>query len=164
MADLSILFRGPGEGRLIHGPETILGPPTGPGTIVKVSEAETRTAYSITEGLAYPPGSPGPTPHIHEGAEEAWYVLEGSFQFNVGDREFIAEAGSYVLAPRGTRHTFKNAGDGPARCLVIFSPGRDILWQTMTEMRARAGEAPLDLRELNELRARYGEPPLPALQ
>jgi oxalate decarboxylase/phosphoglucose isomerase-like protein (cupin superfamily) len=31
-------------------------------------------------------------------------------------------AGSFVLIPRGTVHTFWNAGSTPAKLLVIFSP------------------------------------------
>jgi hypothetical protein len=34
-----------------------------------------------------------------------------------------APAGSMCLAPRGTRHTFSNPDDTPARVLGLWSPG-----------------------------------------
>jgi len=41
------------------------------------------------------------------------------------DGEVICgRAGSFFLVPRGTAHTFQVVGDGPARWVGIFSPGR----------------------------------------
>jgi uncharacterized RmlC-like cupin family protein len=39
------------------------------------------------------------------------------------DERFRAEAGSVVVIPRDVPHQFRNAGDVPARALMIFRPG-----------------------------------------
>jgi mannose-6-phosphate isomerase-like protein (cupin superfamily) len=60
--------------------------------------------------------------HVHHGDDEAWYVLEGELGFRLGDEELVVGAGSAVLAPRGTPHTFWNAGDVEARYLLVMTP------------------------------------------
>jgi mannose-6-phosphate isomerase-like protein (cupin superfamily) len=60
--------------------------------------------------------------HVHHADDEAWYVLEGELGFRLGDEEVVVEAGSAVMAPRGTPHTFWNAGDVEARYLLVMAP------------------------------------------
>ena len=59
--------------------------------------------------------------HVHHVDDEAWYVLEGTLGFRLGEEEVVAEAGSAVMAPRGTPHTFWNAGDAEARYLLVMT-------------------------------------------
>jgi mannose-6-phosphate isomerase-like protein (cupin superfamily) len=61
--------------------------------------------------------------HVHHSDDEAWYVLEGTMGFRVGDRTVEASAGSAVFVPRGVPHTFSNARSEPARYLLIMSAG-----------------------------------------
>lgn len=61
--------------------------------------------------------------HVHHSDDEAWYVLEGALGFRLGDRTVHAPAGTAVLAPRGTPHSFWNAGgDAPASYLLVMTP------------------------------------------
>ena len=48
--------------------------------------------------------------HVHHSDDEAWYVLDGELGFRLGAEVVIAAAGSAVVAPRGTPHTYWNAG------------------------------------------------------
>jgi uncharacterized cupin superfamily protein len=59
--------------------------------------------------------------HIHHDDDEAWYVLEGTLGFRVGDDLVEAPAGSAVLVPRGVAHSYWNA-DGPARYVLVMTP------------------------------------------
>ena len=59
---------------------------------------------------------------MHHRDDEAWYVLEGTLRFRLGDREVEAYAGSAVFGPRGVSHTFWNPGPGPTRYLIIMTP------------------------------------------
>jgi mannose-6-phosphate isomerase-like protein (cupin superfamily) len=127
----------------------------GPGFIVKAGDAETLGAYSVFESTLSA-DTPGPLPHVHM-AEEAWYVIEGTMKFSIGEEEFIAGAGSFVLAPRGTLHSFSNIGGGTAKHLTIFSPPRDALWTAVSEMREAARDASLDIERLIALYDKYGE-------
>jgi len=64
----------------------------------------------------------GPGPAItHSKESESWYVLEGSYEFHVGDKTFEGGPGTFVSVDAGQPHGFINKTDG--RLLVIFSPG-----------------------------------------
>ena len=74
--------------------------------------------------LTVPPGFAGPPPHIHHDFDEAIYVLTGALTMVTGHNDpRPAPAGTLILAPRGTRHTFANPGDAPAHVLGVWSPG-----------------------------------------
>ena len=51
-----------------------------------------------------------------------FYVLEGELNIRVGERTVTATAGAFVLVPRGTVHTFANAGTASAKLLILISP------------------------------------------
>jgi quercetin dioxygenase-like cupin family protein len=104
---------GPGEG------ETIEGPAGGPLTF-KARGEQTGGALTAVENVIAP--GDGPPLHTHANEDEAWYVLEGTLRFRLGDDDATAPAGSFVFVPRGTPHCFQNAGDQPARILVLFTP------------------------------------------
>ena len=61
-------------------------------------------------------------PHIHREMEESFFVLDGEFTFAVGEQEIAAGVGSYILAPRGTRHEI-TAGPEGGRLLTLMVPG-----------------------------------------
>ncbi len=80
-------------------------------------------AIAVTE-TRYEPGERGPDAHIHRGQTDAFYVLEGSLDFDLGpERETIRlSAGSFVAAPPGLVHTFRNDESGRARFLNFHAP------------------------------------------
>jgi hypothetical protein len=59
--------------------------------------------------------------HLHHRDDEAWYVLQGTLCVRVGEEIVEARAGSAVLAPRGTPHTYWNPGPGAARYLLVMT-------------------------------------------
>ncbi|RAP73868.1 cupin domain-containing protein [Paenibacillus montanisoli] len=59
--------------------------------------------------------------HRHLEDDEAWYVLEGTLAFQIGDDIIEAGSGSAVIAPRGVKHTFWNPKQPPARYLIIMT-------------------------------------------
>ena len=69
-----------------------------------------------------PPRDPGPPPHTHRREDEHFYILDGKLAFVIGNETREAAAGSFVVAPRGIRHTFRNAADSVARFLVMVTP------------------------------------------
>ena len=82
---------------------------------------ETGGEYSLYETTA--PPQLGAPPHIHHRETEAFYVLEGEFEFLKGERTVRARVGEFVRVPRGVVHGFTNVGDEPARLLGIVTPG-----------------------------------------
>ena len=64
----------------------------------------------------------GPPLHVHPTFDELFYVLEGELTFQVGDELRTAAAGEWLMASRGTPHTFANHGDQTARTLIAVTP------------------------------------------
>jgi uncharacterized cupin superfamily protein len=59
--------------------------------------------------------------HTHRSDDEAWYVLEGTLDFRLGEDTVEAQPGGAVVAPRGTPHTYWNPSPEPARYLLIMT-------------------------------------------
>lgn len=72
--------------------------------------------------LRFGPDFEGVDPHVHDDHVDSFYVLEGEAEFTVGDELFHAGSGSWVAAPAGTRHGFRNAGEGELRLLNVHAP------------------------------------------
>jgi mannose-6-phosphate isomerase-like protein (cupin superfamily) len=60
--------------------------------------------------------------HVHHADDEAWYVLEGTLGFRVGDEVVEAGPGECVFVARGTPHSFWNARPEPARYVLVMAP------------------------------------------
>ena len=61
-------------------------------------------------------------PHIHHREDETFWVLEGEFEFLVGEETMRAPAGSFVHAPKDIAHTYKNVGTTPGRYVATIRP------------------------------------------
>jgi mannose-6-phosphate isomerase-like protein (cupin superfamily) len=59
--------------------------------------------------------------HIHQVADETWYVLDGELTIFVADERIEAGAGDFVLGPKGVPHTFVVTSER-AEFLVAFAP------------------------------------------
>ena len=103
----------------------------------KIPSHKTGGAYALFEATATP--GAGPPPHVHHREDEAFYVLEGEYEFLVGGETFSAEEGSLLYAPKGTLHAHKNVGEGVGRILLTQTPGG--LYELFFE---KAGRRPTD--------------------
>jgi mannose-6-phosphate isomerase-like protein (cupin superfamily) len=101
------------------GGETIQGPAGGPLTF-KLRSGQSNGSLTAFENVIAP--GDGPPLHLHEREDESWYVLEGRLRFRLAETLADAPAGTFVFVPRGTPHCFQNAGEEPARILVLFTP------------------------------------------
>ena len=121
-----------------------------PGNEITIVHREADAAYSLVEWVAAP-GVPGTPLHIHKVTDEGFYVLEGTFGFQVGDRIVEAAAGAFVFAPKGIEHAFWNKGLTPARMLITMSPpGFERYFEELAEVLAAVGddaEATMDIRK-----------------
>jgi quercetin dioxygenase-like cupin family protein len=89
-------------------------------SVVKIRGEQTSGAFSIQE-MVLPPGFFAP-PHRHERMSEVSYVLEGELGALVGEEEFQAGVGSFVVRPKGVIHALWDArGDG-VKLLDIYTP------------------------------------------
>ncbi|MFE3824900.1 cupin domain-containing protein [Streptomyces sp. NPDC059092] len=82
---------------------------------------DTGGLYSFYQ-ITTQPGS-GPPLHVHEAADEAFFVSKGVYEFEVGGVTETLTAGTVIYGPRGVPHRFLNVGDEPGQLLVIATPG-----------------------------------------
>ena len=62
----------------------------------------------------------GPNLHVHD-AEEAHVLLEGTAEYQVGDKTFTVKGPYVVKVPAGVPHTFRNAGTEPFKLVAVFA-------------------------------------------
>jgi mannose-6-phosphate isomerase-like protein (cupin superfamily) len=87
----------------------------------KIPSHRTGGAYAHFE-VATRPGA-GPPAHIHHREDEAFYVLEGEFEFLAGEETLRVGAGFLLYLPKGTLHAHRAIGEGVGRMLVTQTPG-----------------------------------------
>ncbi len=85
--------------------------------------------------------------HLHRNDDEAWYVLEGVLRVKVGDHDVELRAGSGVLVPRCTPHTYWNPGPDRVRYLLIMTAN---IYQLIQDIHAMKERAPAALRAVFE--------------
>jgi quercetin dioxygenase-like cupin family protein len=139
----------PGAGEVIH-----LG---GLGVIGKIAAEDTGGSFAVVEH-PLEVGTLAAPMHTHSQEDEYSYVLEGMVGVRLGDDEYVAGPGSYIVKPRGVPHTFWNAGDMPARLIEIISPaGFERFFVEMGALMASwEPGAEQDFGALMALGARYG--------
>ena len=107
------VVQGPGDGDHVWGMRAC--------TTVKLPvDAAEDGRLSAMELLA--PQDFGPPLHVHHEEDEIVQVLEGTLRLVCGDTDVIAGPGSFAYLPRGVPHTFW-VTEGPARALILFTPG-----------------------------------------
>jgi mannose-6-phosphate isomerase-like protein (cupin superfamily) len=89
-----------------------------------VTAVETAGRYSFL-AVDVPVGG-GPRPHVHQKADEWFYVLQGDPVFHVDDRAFTLAEGDFVHIPMGTIHWFEVL-DAPIKVLAGYSPAGEEL-------------------------------------
>lgn len=87
----------------------------------KALAADTNGAFSLFETRTAP--GQGTPPHRQRYDDEAFWVLEGTYSFLIGDRDVIVQTGGYAFVPRGTLHAYTNSGATAARMLILVTPG-----------------------------------------
>ena len=101
------------------------------------------------------PGVTGPPQHVHHGHDETFYVVEGTYEFTIGANRSILPSGAFLYVPRGTPHTFRNAGDDLGRIVGTFNPARFAnYFRELADIITATGAAP-GRDEWVELYARY---------
>jgi mannose-6-phosphate isomerase-like protein (cupin superfamily) len=100
------------------------GEQSGGGPIkVRIIEDGSHTGHRL--GLieaTVPPGPAMPPQHVHRDHDEVFIVTLGKLRFTSEGESVDAEAGSCVIVPTGTTHTFSNPFDAPAKFINTLTP------------------------------------------
>ncbi|MER7043801.1 cupin domain-containing protein [Streptomyces jumonjinensis] len=148
-ADPVVSVVGPGEGETI-----VLGT-----THMRVLEDGSHTGHrlAIAESVLAP-HTQGPPQHRHTQHDEGFYILSGTVRFTVGDEDHDATAGTLVMVPPGTPHTFANLTDQPAVMLSTFTP--DLYVQYFRDLQeVLVGGRPLTPQANIDAMSRYATEP-----
>jgi mannose-6-phosphate isomerase-like protein (cupin superfamily) len=102
-----------------------------------VPSQRTGGAYSLFEVVTQP--GAGPPPHVQHREDEAFYVLEGEYEFLVDGNTLRAGSGSLVYVPKGALHAHRNVGEVLGRMLTTHTPGD--LYELFFENAGRPADA-----------------------
>ncbi|MFJ5680962.1 cupin domain-containing protein [Streptomyces sp. NPDC093097] len=147
--DRAVSVVGPGDGETI-----VLGT-----THMRVLEDGSHTGHrlAIAESVLAP-HTQGPPQHRHARHDEGFYILSGTVRFTVGDEDYDATTGTFVMVPPGTPHTFANPTDQPAVMLSTFTP--DLYVQYFRDLQeVLAGGRPLTPQANIDAMSRYATEP-----
>ncbi len=141
MTDGAVLLK-PGLGRSVS---------LGPTRVSFKVESSTANGASLVEFEAAPGFDTGM--HVHKRLEESFYVIDGEFEFHVGEDNFQAPRGACVFVPARVPHAFANHTDKAATLLLVMSPpSHDRYFDELASI--LAGEGKHD-EEIGALRDRY---------
>jgi quercetin dioxygenase-like cupin family protein len=93
----------------------------GESVTIKLTSADTNGNFTVAELKSWPGG--GPPPHVHREQDEMFYVREGIYDFLLDGATQTHGPGTLVWVPRGTPHTYRNAGNTIGRLLDVHTPG-----------------------------------------
>jgi quercetin dioxygenase-like cupin family protein len=141
------VFFEPGEGKRVTA--------RGSRMLFKAVAETTDGAFSFM-ARELPAGNRRPAPHRHAGPE-GFYVLEGRIAFTAGGERRTGGPGFWALVPGGVSHTFGNAGETPARLLIIHAPAADDYFAALEQL--WAGDTPPAPSEERDLMRRHGLEP-----
>jgi mannose-6-phosphate isomerase-like protein (cupin superfamily) len=127
----------------------------------KVTSHQTGGAYSLFEVVTRP--GDGPPPHIQHREDEAFYVVEGEYEFLDEVRTISTGAGSLIHVPKGNLHAHKNVGEKPGTMLVSQTPGglherffEQIGEETKDRSTPLVSNDPSDVEGIAKIAAEYG--------
>lgn len=115
------------------------------------ADGDGRWGVVVVRGI---PGEGGRT-HVHRGAAEAFYLLEGEVEFLGASSTTSMTVGSFALVPPDTEHGIRIVGTRPAAWLAIWPADLDGLPEGIERLTA-AGATPL---ETAVLRRQHGIEP-----
>ena len=92
---------------------------------VRLLASDARTGTDFTVSVVTNPGPGGPPKHTHATVDEMYFVLKGSYLFQIGDDVTEGGPGTFMFVPRGVPHTFASAGPGEGQLLTFTLPSTE---------------------------------------
>lgn len=105
----------------------------------------------------------GPPMHIHDDADEYFYVLRGSVRFQVDGQVLRLEPGAVAFVPRGAEHSYRiETQDGGQMLTIVVPGGFEHFFEAVA---AEDLMVPEDMPRISEIaerfHLRFTGPPLP---
>lgn len=90
---------------------------------VKISGSDTNGDLAIFEQTSLSPGRGTPL-HIHESQDEIFYILEGSYKFQVGGEKYDMVTGDSIFLPRKVAHSWTQVSEKGKMCVIMQPAGK----------------------------------------
>lgn len=120
--------------------------------LLKAGAAHTDGQYSVLEVSV---GHELPL-HIHETADELFFLLDGTLRVTFDDEQHEVGPGSFMFLPAGVPHAIKPEGEAVPRVLQISVPGGfEHFIEDMVELQARGDAMELDSEEFREFARKH---------
>lgn len=87
---------------------------------IKISAADTDGGIAVFEQNGFTPMG-GPPLHIHTDQDEYFYIINGEYLFQVGDRKFSMKQGDTIFLPKNVPHAFIQLTEA-GKVLVSYLP------------------------------------------
>lgn len=105
----------------------------------------------------------GPPMHIHDDADEYFYVLRGTVRFQVDGKTLRLEPDAVAFVPRGAEHSYRVETEAGGEMLTIMVPGG--FERFFEAVAAEDLVVPEDMPRISEIadrfQLRFTGPPLP---
>jgi quercetin dioxygenase-like cupin family protein len=120
---------------------------------------DTGQAYALVEITVRPQS--GTPPHIHSHEDEAFYIQEGEFEFQLDEQIILANPGTFLHSPKGQLHRFTNIGLESAKLLCWVTPaGLEKFFievgVPVSERMSSPAVSPADIEKIMAAAPRYG--------
>lgn len=98
-------------------------------------------------------GTDGAPPHLHRGAAELFFVLDGKLDVLLDEEIVTVTANDLLVVPAGLLHAFAPAKDASADVLFVYTPSKPRFDYYRLLERLYSGDA--DAAELTDTQDRY---------
>lgn len=101
---------------------------------LKISSKDTDGQLSVFEYTGFE--KIGPPMHIHFNQDEVFTVLEGTYRFKVGDKEYELKEGETIFLPRNIAHTWIQLSDRGKLIYLLQPAGKmEEFFKTMNNLK-----------------------------
>ena len=87
---------------------------------IKISGADTDNDVAVFEQTGLTPNG-GPPLHIHPFQDEWFYVIEGNYLFQVGNKKYQMKSGDTIFLPKNVQHAFIQLSE-KGKMIVSYLP------------------------------------------
>ncbi|RDB05975.1 cupin domain-containing protein [Runella aurantiaca] len=102
---------------------------------LKISGKDTNGQLAVFEYIGN--DKVGPSLHVHHDQDEIFSIIEGKFLFQVGDKQFTANAGDTVFGPRNVPHTWIQLSEKSKIIYYVQPAGKmEEFFLSMNELKA----------------------------
>ncbi|MBW3656933.1 MAG: cupin domain-containing protein [Gemmatimonadetes bacterium] len=125
------------------------------GSEIRFALTAEHTGGALTLGFATVPPGEGPPPHLHHDEDELFIIVDGSYAVLAEGEWTGVGPGAVVYIPRGSVHTFRNAGESLSRHWVLTTPsGFEQFYEKCEAVFAEPG--PPDMPQILAIAAAHG--------